>query len=415
MISRALLRLVCAAGLVGLASAAASGQTITLFGKQYEVRRFDYSQSVLMPNIAFPSDPPIPLFEAEGVHYVGGNRLIMSADDIADIAIGNPDNWFVEVSVLTSGCRVTGIAYSRTVATVDAATDGYDPNPSGVTVNSGLTGLSAEGNLVVCGGAGRLYGFSLAPATFGQPIEFPQSSGCLAIPGTCGIDISGSNQNAEDVAYVPGDGARPDQFFVINQDLVGLDGAGIERWSSTGTLLGSFVVGGAVEPGLNGGVAKGVVYLPDSPNLPASIRRPEGIVLISFDRNFPALQAFDLNGNLLATEYLTVSGTPAPPFRLDMSGCSQRMHIESIAADPATGRLFLVNQGSFLTCNYMWVLTPTRCVGDFNNAGGTTVQDIFDFLNAYFTADPAADVNCSGSVTVQDIFDFLNAYFEGCD
>lgn len=55
------------------------------------------------------------------------------------------------------------------------------------------------------------------------------------------------------------------------------------------------------------------------------------------------------------------------------------------------------------------------CTADFNCAGGVSVQDIFDFLNAYFSSgNLAADVNRSGEVTVQDIFDFLSAYFSGC-
>lgn len=54
------------------------------------------------------------------------------------------------------------------------------------------------------------------------------------------------------------------------------------------------------------------------------------------------------------------------------------------------------------------------CIADFNGSGTVTVQDIFDFLTAYFNNLATADVNASGSVTVQDIFDFLSAYFAGC-
>jgi hypothetical protein len=43
-----------------------------------------------------------------------------------------------------------------------------------------------------------------------------------------------------------------------------------------------------------------------------------------------------------------------------------------------------------------------------------TVQDIFDFLAAYFAGDTRADFNGAGGITVQDIFDFLAAYFAGC-
>jgi hypothetical protein len=54
------------------------------------------------------------------------------------------------------------------------------------------------------------------------------------------------------------------------------------------------------------------------------------------------------------------------------------------------------------------------CIADFNCSGTVTVQDIFDFLAAYFSGNTLADVNASGAVSVQDIFDFLEAYFEGC-
>lgn len=57
---------------------------------------------------------------------------------------------------------------------------------------------------------------------------------------------------------------------------------------------------------------------------------------------------------------------------------------------------------------------PPACRADFNGVGGLTVQDIFDFLSAYFAGLPSADFNNGGGVTVQDIFDFLNAYFAGC-
>lgn len=57
---------------------------------------------------------------------------------------------------------------------------------------------------------------------------------------------------------------------------------------------------------------------------------------------------------------------------------------------------------------------PPACAVDFNGVGGVTVQDVFDFLDAYFALRPSADFNGVGGVTVQDVFDFLNAYFAGC-
>jgi hypothetical protein len=60
------------------------------------------------------------------------------------------------------------------------------------------------------------------------------------------------------------------------------------------------------------------------------------------------------------------------------------------------------------------VVEPCFCRADFNRSGGVSVQDIFDFLGAYFSNDLQADFNHSGGVSVQDIFDYLGAYFLGC-
>jgi hypothetical protein len=53
------------------------------------------------------------------------------------------------------------------------------------------------------------------------------------------------------------------------------------------------------------------------------------------------------------------------------------------------------------------------CRADFNHLSGISVQDIFDFLNAYFGGNGMADINGAG-LSVQDIFDYLGAYFAGC-
>jgi hypothetical protein len=54
------------------------------------------------------------------------------------------------------------------------------------------------------------------------------------------------------------------------------------------------------------------------------------------------------------------------------------------------------------------------CLADFNSDGALTVQDIFDFLAAWFAGDAFADFNRVDGVSVQDIFDFLAAWFAGC-
>ena len=61
----------------------------------------------------------------------------------------------------------------------------------------------------------------------------------------------------------------------------------------------------------------------------------------------------------------------------------------------------------------LWEL-GIRCLADFNDDSRANSQDFFDFLTAFFSADPAADFNQDLVVNSQDFFDFLGAFFEGC-
>jgi hypothetical protein len=68
--------------------------------------------------------------------------------------------------------------------------------------------------------------------------------------------------------------------------------------------------------------------------------------------------------------------------------------------------------GSGIACNAPGNNTTPCCRADFNG-GGLAVQDIFDYLNAWFAGSASADFN-GGGLAVQDIFDYLNAWFAGC-
>lgn len=63
---------------------------------------------------------------------------------------------------------------------------------------------------------------------------------------------------------------------------------------------------------------------------------------------------------------------------------------------------------------YSFSVTAPSCPADFNQSGGLTVQDIFEFLNAWFAGQNAADFDGAGGLTVNDVFAFLNAWFTGC-
>ncbi len=79
------------------------------------------------------------------------------------------------------------------------------------------------------------------------------------------------------------------------------------------------------------------------------------------------------------------------------------------------GRSYLVRFGSYLGGGGSGSLSVASfCIADFNSNGSVSVQDIFDFLAAYFQGLSSADVNGVSGISVQDIFDFLASYFNGC-
>ena len=76
------------------------------------------------------------------------------------------------------------------------------------------------------------------------------------------------------------------------------------------------------------------------------------------------------------------------------------------AATPISGGTFTLTGGFWPGIN--------PCPADFTGDGTLTVQDIFDFLAAWFAGNPAAEFNGDGSVNVGDIFSFLGEWFAGC-
>jgi hypothetical protein len=407
---RSTLLIVLAAGV--LPTTAIAQNTITLFGQEYSVARINYSAEIQLPNIPFPQDPSVPFIESEGIVYTGGDRILMSADDISDAGFGMPENWIVEATLRYESGVVVGFQAVRTILSHDLASFPYDLNPTGISLNTGSTGLGAGGNIIASLGDGWLYAYSYQAGSEGNQLPFPNGSDCLSSPATCAMNISGLNTNAEDLTYVPVNGG---EIFVANQDTEGL-----ERWNAvTGQFVGSFPVGGAVPGGPVGAVAKGLSYVADSPALPSVLRRPEGVVLVCFDDNFPALQAFSVTGELLATEVLTVDGTAFGTPKLDVAGCPGGLALESLTADAASGRLFLSNQGSFTDCNFLWVLTPVAggCPADFNGDGFLDFFDYDDYVNCFETGtcgDRTADFNSDEFVDFFDYDDFVAAFEAGC-
>ncbi len=131
-----------------------------------------------------------------------------------------------------------------------------------------------------------------------------------------------------------------------------------------------------------------------------------------------ALGTFAFSGVTSGSFTYTLNLTPG--FRADLAGggAGGPVSFHLLAADSSIA--YLSNSRSFTDVNAWPLLTisaiaaPPPCAADFNHADGLTVQDIFDFLAAWFAGTPTADFNHISGLNVQDIFDFLAAWFAGC-
>jgi hypothetical protein len=141
---------------------------------------------------------------------------------------------------------------------------------------------------------------------------------------------------------------------------------------------------------------------------------------------FPGgLGTFDFNPG-----FLTFELGPSAPIQLqyatyfdaaDDAGISRIYGGIHIPSDDFKGRIMGQRIGQTVWAKAQkYYNGQISCPGDFNASGDITVQDVFDFINAWFAAPlpgqlvNPADFNEDGTVAVQDIFDFLNAWFAGC-
>ena len=58
--------------------------------------------------------------------------------------------------------------------------------------------------------------------------------------------------------------------------------------------------------------------------------------------------------------------------------------------------------------------TLSACPADFDCSGTLNVQDIMEFLSAWFADDPRADFDGFGGLTITDVRSFIYAWFRGC-
>jgi hypothetical protein len=389
----------------------ATAETVTLFGQTYDVQIFDYSQQVTW------DDPVSPGFtlgirEVEGAYYAGNNRIYLCTENMNFLLIY--DNFIVEAEFTTDGSgNYTGLKYIRTIAEgfqPPGNPPGWDLDPGGLTVNPTATGIGAGGKLVVGSSQERIYSYDQDAAAVNALLEYPVGSGCLNVNNgqNCSINVNPINNDLEDLTFVPVAGG---EFWTVDQS--GL--LKVHRFSTTGQDRGFFPV--SASGGYNTtGDPKGITYLPDSPNFPASFSGKGGVVIVSYDNEGPGLHAFDTSGVSIELQPLTTDGTPTGAPLMGGSVLTQVMQIESLTADPITGRLFIVNQGDLDEDNVVFVLTPTAsaCYPDCDSSGSLNIDDFICFQTFFAIGDPYADCDSSGSLNIDDFICFQTFFALGC-
>jgi hypothetical protein len=351
------------AALSGPLLARADASQVVLFGQTYTVQRFDYFQSIRFPK---PENPTqlIGLLDSEGACFLASGHVLLTSRQMNMTPDSTYRNWVIEAEIVSdpSG-NITGISYVRTVLVNDSTPpptglgDPFNLDPKGATINPTASGIGAGGNLVISSGNQFLYAYDLA-------------SGAWIPPGD---NVNPPVTDLEDLVFVPDAAPATGKFYEVNQTGT----ARVEAFSSAGAWQFGFPVGTFANPPSNGGAPKGITFVPDSTVFPAAFRGKGGVVLVGLDQSGPGLQAFDRSGTEVGYEPLD----PA----LFVPG-TQTLQIEGVAADPATGRWMLVQQGSHGVDDYLWILSP-----DCNGNGVADALDIASGSSADLNGDAIPD------------------------
>jgi hypothetical protein len=138
-------------------------------------------------------------------------------------------------------------------------------------------------------------------------------------------------------------------------------------------------------------------------------------LLVATDDGGPGLEAYGVDSTFIAREGLSAHLGPQVTV-LPLHGSPTELWISAVAADPATGRIFIFNRGSQAGATDVFILQPivTPCPADFNLDGFLDFFDYDEFTYAFEIGDPRSDFNHDG---FQDFFDwdeFQTVFETGC-
>jgi hypothetical protein len=209
----------------------------------------------------------------------------------------------------------------------------------------------------------------------------PPAGTCCSETGDCEITDVGSCTGV----FVPGGSCNPNPCQAPTGSCCGTDGSCIETAQADCAGGSTWTQGAVCDPN------------PCAP-LSGACCDPDGSCAVSSESSCTG-----------TWEGASTTCTPNPCPQPPTGACCSSITCAIATQAECTG----VFQGAGTACGPTGNPT-TCCPANFNQQNGVTVQDIFDFLAAYFGGQPQADFNGAGGISVQDIFDYLAAYFTGC-
>lgn len=290
--------------------------------------------------------------------------------------------------------------------------------------------VSSDGNWIV--------GSSGAPGfTTNRAFRWSQALGFEVLPALPGTSASAARAVSGDGAVVVGDSAEIAFRWSSTSGTLAMPaipGAADNFGSSLGVSFdGSIIVGTMTSPTFvdvslgfpisqpeafrySGGVSRGLGALPSSGSQTSSANAvsDNGLVVVGESR---------VSGDLFGGSTEAFIWTP----RWGMVTLASRVvDPDGVTRIPAGVRLSeatgisgdgtrVVGNAASGAASFGYAVQIERyCVGDHNDDRQITSQDIFAFLNDWFSSIPSSDADGNATLNAADIFAFLNAWFSGC-
>lgn len=146
--------------------------------------------------------------------------------------------------------------------------------------------------------------------------------------------------------------------------------------------------------------------------------RSTGLLLVLHGAGVNTIEVCALSSTISGSERrlstIETLGPPTGSSGQNIEGLAVFANGDSTGGVAGRRSLFLTIDDGGATSLLWFKQFENVCRADWNGVGGSTIDDLFLYMNAWFTSDGAADFDFSGGVSIDDLFQYLNAWFVGC-